>query len=109
MILFTIVNNQKKVKKQHKTTGIKFPLLRLPVDLIKKTSFYLNEKDIFQFECCCRLFYQMINDTSYLNLSNNFKSFNITKKRLTQMSERQHSFYKYSKTKSFGVYCESGL
>ena len=39
---------------------ILFPLSRMPIDLLKNTSFFLNEKDIFYFERCCRLFYQMI-------------------------------------------------
>ena len=59
--------------------SVEFPLLRLPIDLIRQTSLYLHEKDIFNFEKCCRSFYQMINNTSYLNLSNNFKKFTITK------------------------------
>ena len=86
---------------------LEFPLLRLPIDLITKTSFYLNEKDIFQFECCCRLFYQMINNTSYLNLSNCFKTFKITNKTLNQMSQKQHNFFKYLKAKHVQLRCDS--
>ena len=55
-----------------------FPLCQLPFDIIRKTSLFLNEKDIFKFEQCCRSFYQMINNLSYLNQSNNFKTFNVT-------------------------------
>ena len=70
-------NNQNK--------QVKFPLLRLPIDLITKTSLFLNEKDIFQFEQCCRLFYQMINNSLYLNQSNNFKTFEISIKRFDKL------------------------
>ena len=89
--------------------NIKFPLLRLPIDLITQTSLYLNEKDIFKFECCCRLFYQMINNASYLSLSNNFKTFEITNDILTQMSQTQCSFFKYTKAKQVKLYCNSGV
>ena len=86
---------------------IEFPLLRLPIDLIAQTSLYLNEKDIFQFECC-RLFYQMINNTSYLNTSKNFKTFTIEDKTLDQMSQRKNCFFKYSKTKHLRLHCDGG-
>ena len=86
---------------------IKFPLLRLPIDLITQTSLYFNEADIFKFERCCRLFYQMINNTSYLNLSNNFKLFLISNKRLNQMSQTQYSFFKYCKTRNVLLDCVS--
>ena len=76
-----------------------FPLHRLPSDLILKTSLFLNEKDIFHFEQCCRLFYKMINNTSYLNKCNNFKQFTMTKERLNQMKQDKYSFIKYSKAK----------
>ena len=88
---------------------VQFHLLRLPTDLIKKTSLYLNERDIFKFERCCRSFYQMINNTSYLYLSNNFKTFTIKNKTLEQMSQTQHSFFKYSKTKHVKLDCNTGL
>ena len=88
---------------------IKFPLLCLPIDLITQTSLYLNEKDIFEFECCCRLFYQMINNKSYLNLSNNFKTFTITNETLNQMSQTQCSFFKYCKCKHVQLDCHSDV
>ena len=67
-------SNLEKTKEE-----IIFPLLRLPMDIIKNNvSFFLNEKDIFEFEQCCRLFYQMINISSYLKQSHNFKTFTIT-------------------------------
>ena len=74
-----------------------FPLFRLPIDLIANTSLFLNEGNIFKFEKCCRMFYEMINNTSYLNKCNNFKTFEITKKRLQQICNSQCSFYKYCK------------
>ena len=86
-------NNNKKNKKN--TT---FPLDRLPVDLISKTSMYLKEKDIFRFEQCCRLFYKMVNNSSYLSKCNNFKKFLITRKRLSQMKQAEYSFFKYTKS-----------
>ena len=73
-----------------------FPLLRLPIDIIKNTSLFLNETDIFSFEKCCRLFYKMINNLSYLKQTKNFKTFFIGKKRWNQMRESNYSFYKYS-------------
>ena len=85
----------------------KFPLLRLPIDLITKASLYLNEKDILKFERCCRLFYQMINSTSYLNVSNNFKTFTIKDETLDQMSQTRCSFFKYSKAKHLRLQCDS--
>ena len=42
------------------------PIIRLPVDVLTKTSTFLNEKDVFQFERCCREFYQIINNVGYL-------------------------------------------
>ena len=77
-----------------------FPLLRLPVDLVTKTSLYLNEADIFKFEQCCRLFYTMINNTSYLKQSNNFKTFIIDNARSRQLTKPEYSFFKYSKAKA---------
>ena len=88
---------------------VQFPLLRLPIDLITKTSFYLNENDIFKFERCCRLFYKMINNSSYLSLSNNFKTFIIKDETLDEMRQRQCSFFKYSKTKCVKLSCDSNL
>ena len=76
---------------------ILFPLFRLPIDLISKTSLFLNKQDILKFEQCCRSFYKMINKTSYLTQSNTFKHFIITQKRLNQMRNCKYSFFKYSK------------
>ena len=64
----------------HRNDKILFPLFALPTDLIISTSFFLNEKDIFHFEQCCRLFYQIVNNLSYLDQSNNFKTFLLTSK-----------------------------
>ena len=74
-------------------------LIQLPIDLILKLSLYLNEKDIFKFEKCCRIFYQIINNLSYLIQSNTFKTFTVTPKRLDQMIQSQYSFYKYCKAR----------
>ena len=60
-------NSMSRSKNVDKTMYLTFPLLHLPIDLISKTSLYLNEKDIFNYEQCCRLFYQMVNNTSHLN------------------------------------------
>ena len=88
----------------HKSTSINddktvFPLLRLPIDIIKNASLFLNEKDIFKFEKCCRSFYQMINNLSYLKQTNNFKRFEINNKRWKQIIDPKYSFYKYSQSK----------
>ena len=95
IIKFMIVDNRKKVTNSHNSSN----LLQLPSDLICKTSLYLNENDIFNFEKCCRLFYQMINKSSYLNQSNNFKTFIINPDKLspTTMCKHSCSFFKYSK------------
>ena len=45
-------DNNKSITNKNK--DVQFPLHRLPIDLITKTSFYLKEKDIFRFEKCCR-------------------------------------------------------
>ena len=74
-----------------------FALSRLPIDLLTKTSLFLNEKDIFQFERCCRLFYKMINNTSYLSKCNNFNTFTITKSKLNEMEQNNDCYFKYSK------------
>ena len=87
-------NKNNRNNKKNKT----FPLDRLPVDLISKTSFNLNEKDIFKFEQCCRLFYKIVNNSSYLSKCNNFKRFLIRKKRLLQMKQAEYSFFKYTKS-----------
>ena len=74
------------------------------MDIIKNTSLFLNEKEIISFEKCCRLFYQMINNLSYLKQSNNFKTFTIdTLERLDQMIESKYSFYKYSQSHTMKV------
>ena len=78
--------------------NILFPLFRLPIDIIKNTSLFLNENDIFSFEKCCRLFYQMINNLSYLKKTKNFKTFELDNKRFDQIIESKYSFYKYSQT-----------
>ena len=92
-------NNKICTSKNNKTASdtILFPLRGLPDDLIIKTSLFLNEKDILQFEQCCRLFYKMINNKSYLAKCNNFKEFTLTKRRLSQMRQCEYSFFKFSK------------
>ena len=99
-----IVEEESGQKQSRKTkitdnanSDVLFPLLKLPHDLISKTSFYLNENDIFRFEKCCRLFYQMINNTNYLNQNSNFETLKITNKKLNQMSNPKYSFFKYIK------------
>ena len=79
---------------------VEFPLCRLPVDIIKNTSLFLNEKDVFQFEKCCRLFYQMINNSGYLKQTNNFKTFEITDDLLCKMANPKYSFYKYTQSQT---------
>ena len=87
-----------KQEKQEKQENLKnSELHRLPIDLIYKISFYLNEKDIFNFEQCCILFYHIVNNLLYINQSNTFKTFDLTTQRLYQMTQKQHNFYKYSK------------
>ena len=98
-------NDKQKIKAQNIGT-----LRRLPTDLTFKTSLYLDEEDIFEFEKCCKLFYQIVNNSLYLNECNTFKTFNLTQKTLDQMTRPQNSFYKYSKAaelsiKSFTASC----
>ena len=80
-------------KTTNKTYNTSFPLLQLPVDLVTKTSLFLNETDIFNYEKCCRLFYKMINNSTYLKKTNNFKIFEITNERLNQMQDSKHMHY----------------
>ena len=96
--------NSKKSKKIQKNNT----LLRLPIDLISTTSLHLNEKDIFSFEKCCRLFYHIINNSSYVNQSNTFKTFDLTKEQLDKMAQAQYNFYKYSKATTLIVRDFSG-
>ena len=97
---------------------IEFPLLQLPHDVIRTTSFFLNEENIINFERCCRLFYQMINDACYLNQTNNFKTFILDDKKLDEIcdwnpnsnsnsdctiSKSKYSFFKYSKADTLDI------
>ena len=86
------------VAKSNTSETIIFPLLQLPRDILHNTSLYLNEKDIFIFEKCCRLFYKMINKLSYLKQSNNFKTMILNDKKFHQITNPQYSFYKYSQS-----------
>ena len=90
--------------KIYKKTTI-FPLFRLPKDIIHNTSLYLDEKDVFNFEICCRSFYKMINNLLYLKQSNNFKTFTLNDKRLNQICQASHSFYKYSQASELVITC----
>ena len=105
----TIQNESKQQQKpsisaQSQNTDIQlFPLPRLPVDIITQTSLFLNEEDIFNFERCCRLFYKMINNSSYLNKCNNFKEFQIRNETIddiyttvSNMNNINNGFFKYS-------------
>ena len=74
-------------------------LFRLPIDIIANTSLFLNKSDIYSFEQCCRLFYQMINNSSYLKQTNNFKTFTIDNKRLNQSVKSMYGCYKYCHAK----------
>ena len=76
-VVSVCVTQQKTKTPAANNCNIVFPLLRLPDDLILNTSLFLNEKDIFQFEQCCSVFYKMINYTSYLAKCNNFKEFTM--------------------------------
>ena len=49
------------------------------------------------FGKCCKLFYQIVNNSSYLNQCSTFKTFILTPERLDQMTQSKYSFYKYSK------------
>ena len=85
-------NNEKQKKSQNISK-----LLQLPIDLICKTSLYLDTETIFRFETCCILFYQIINNSTYLNQSNTFKFFSISDKELEAMTQAKYRFYKFSK------------
>ena len=100
---YTTTKKRKSIDNNESTTISTFPFMRLPKDIIRKLSFYLNEKDIFIFEKCCRLFYQMINNLSYLKQSNNFKMLRVDYKRLNQMAQSKHSFYKYSQSRELNL------
>ena len=105
----SFIKIQQKIRQKYHATSstnnnsiagdhVLFPLHLLPHDLVWTTSLFLNETDILKFEQCCRFFYTMINNTSYLRQCNNFKQFTITKKRLNQMRQKKYSFFKYSTT-----------
>ena len=63
-------SNSKMSSANTKTAKKETSLLALPIDIIGNTALYLNEKDIFKFEQCCR----MINNSSYLHQCNTFKN-----------------------------------
>ena len=97
-------NSNVKDQKSTKTENNNYSkFMQLPIDLILKTSFYLDEADIFHFERCCCLLYQIINNSLYVNQSNTFKTFNLTPQRLDEMVETQISFYKYSKATTLKI------
>ena len=85
------VTNKELILKNESQNNNILRLLRLPIDLIFKTSLYLDEKDIYKFEKCCKLFYQIINNSSYLNQSNTFKSFSLEKEQLEVMTQSKNS------------------
>ena len=84
-----------------------FPLLELPNDVISATALFLNEKDIFNFERCCRLFYQLIDNSSYLNKCNNYKTFEITNEMVDQIisSKYNYGFHKCGRFFQIGKKC----
>ena len=54
-----------------------------------------NEKNSELNEQCCKLFYQIINNSSHLKQSNNFKTLKLTPKPLNQMLEKEYSCSEY--------------
>ena len=101
--ILNILNNHETLQKEERAL---FPFLQLPIDLVTETSLYLNEDDIFQFEQCCRLFYTMINNTTYLKQSNTFNTFTIDNTIFKQLTQSQYSFFKYSKAMTL-EFCNS--
>ena len=90
-------NNAIKCKtKKEEQRKSKLQLLNLPIDIINKSATFLNETEVFNLDICCKLFYQIINNSSYLKQSNNFKIFTITPETMNQMLNTKTSFYKYS-------------
>ena len=85
-------NDKQIIQAQHVSK-----LLRLPIDLISNLSLFLKEKDIFNFGKCCKIFYHIVNNSSFINQSKTFKTFRLTSQRLGEMTQAKRSFYKWSK------------
>ena len=77
---------------------------QLPNDLLMKIAICLNKRDIFMFEQCCRLFYKIVNNTSFLNQCYNYDTFVLTDKILNQMVSQECSYFKYSKASELGMW-----
>ena len=84
---------------EHEEALLLFRLLKLPIDIIEYASLYLNETDIFRFERCNRLFYQMINKLSYLSKCNNFKYLWLGEETLDECR------FKYSQADKLSICC----
>ena len=54
---------------------------------------------------CCSLFYQIINNSSYIKQSNNFKTLCLTPQRLDRQLETEYNFCKYCLPETVIVCC----
>ena len=98
-ILISTSNNKLDVKQQLQDINGINDLMRLPLDVVRQSASFFNDADVFAFEKCCRMCYQIINNLSYLKQANNFNTFTVTPKILDQMARPKHNFFKYSKAK----------
>lgn len=92
-------SDQQNSHKSNSQTNEFSPFTILSTDVISKTALFLNQKDIIYFEQCNRLFYQIINNLSFLKQTRNFKTFEITERRL--------NFIYYSNRCDYYKYCSA--
>ena len=71
-------------------------LLKLPYDLINNVALLLNESDLLYFERCTRMFYRMINNSTFLKKCRSFKKFIITRLSMSDIISQRIDCYKYS-------------
>ena len=95
-------DNSKTLTNKHVDNKMDYlPLLKLPNDLINNIALLLNEKDLIYFERCNRMFYKMINNSSFLKKSRNFKKFLLKSKFMTDIVSQRIDCYKYSFANEF--------
>ena len=78
-----------------------FPLIQLPVEMIRATTMCLKEPEILSFEKVCRLFYQLVNNFSFLSKYNGFNEITLNNKHFSDIITNitTMDLFKYSKCK----------
>ena len=71
----------------NKLSNSVFPLMKLPIQMLKSICYFIKRNDILIFEQTCRVFYQLINNISFLKTYNGFKKLIITKENLMKIAK----------------------